>query len=111
MTVKLSGTQMAVPRLRRSRRGGRQVFGLQDQVRLGKRKHTASRLGSATTMARRLYNKIELHLVHADGGYVARLDEVPSLLPAMIGGNVRGLDEFFANCTQTSVLGFLSQRS
>ena len=41
---------MAVPRLRRSRRGGRQVFGLQDQVRLGKRKHTASRLGSATTM-------------------------------------------------------------
>ena len=102
---------MAVPRLRRSRRGGRQVFGLQDQVRLGKRKHIASRLGSATTMARRLHNKIELYLVHADGGYVARLDEVPSLLPAMIGGNVRGLDEFFANCTQTSVLEFLSQRS
>jgi hypothetical protein len=67
---------MAVPRLRRSRRGGRQVFGLQDQVRLGKRKHIASRLGRATTMTRRLHNKIDGHLVHADGGYVARLDEV-----------------------------------
>ena len=67
---------MAVPRLRRSRRGGRQVFGLQDQVRLGKRKHTAARLGSATTMTQRLHTKIDWHLVHADGEYVARLDEV-----------------------------------
>ena len=66
---------MAVPRLRRSRRGGRQVFGLQDQVRLGKRKHIASRLGRATTTTRRLH-KIDGHLVHADGGYVPRLDEV-----------------------------------
>ena len=91
---------MAVPRLRRSRRGGRQVFGLQDQVRLGKRKHTASRLGSATTMARRLHNKIEVHLVHADGGCASWLCEVLPCFPRWwVRRNLRELDKFFPECT------------
>ena len=56
---------MAVPRLRRSRRGGRPVFGLQDQVRLGKRKHIASQIHMA---GRLLVNRLDICLLRFGRG-------------------------------------------
>jgi hypothetical protein len=51
-------------------------------AKLGKGKHTASRLQSATSMPRKLYGFIHWHMVHADGAYASvRLHELLPCFP------------------------------
>ena len=50
------------------------------------------------------------HMAHADGAYASVAARSPSQLPETMGGNLRGLDEFFPECTWTSVRAFLAQR-
>jgi hypothetical protein len=49
-------------------------------------------------------------MAHADGAYASVAARSPSLLPETMGGNLRGLDEFFPEWTWTSVRAFLAQR-
>ena len=53
---------------------------------------------------------IHWHMAHADGAYASVPARSPSLHPETIGGNLRGLDEIFLECTWTSVRAFLAKR-
>jgi hypothetical protein len=99
---------MAARGRRRSTAAGRCFGGESSQAWQGQtHRVTAANCNYHATKASWL---IHWHMAHADGAYASVAARSPSLLPETIDGNLRGLDEFFPECTWTSVRAFLAQR-